>query len=99
MANKRFSFISKGWLIIGIVMLIAGFYLIFIANSLYYDVNQLEEYSNQETYNSMIEEVTRHVSVNAFFLVLISLIIIVIGAIMCVEWALFSKFMQRYSEK
>ena len=99
MTNKRSSFISKGWLIIGIVMLVAGFYLIFIANSLYYDVNQLEEYSNQETYNSMIEEVTRHVSVNAFFLVLISLIIIVIGAIMCVEWALFSKFMQRYTEK
>ena len=67
MVNKKRSIMSKGWLIIGIVMLITGSGLIFLANSLYYESNQLENYNTNGEYNDMINEVSDHISTNARF--------------------------------
>ena len=99
MTNKRNSIMSKGWLIIGVVMLITGACLFFLANSLYYESNQLEDYINNGSYDETIKEVANHISTYSRFLVIASLVVIIIGAIMCMEWILFSKFLQRYKEK
>jgi uncharacterized membrane protein YdbT with pleckstrin-like domain len=99
MGNKKRSIMSKGWLIIGLVMLITGSGLIFLANSLLYESNQIQEYIINEENNENIEEVANHISINARFLVIASLIIIIVGIIMCVEWISFSKFLNEYMKK
>ena len=99
MINKRRSIISTGWLIIGIVMLITGASMIFLANSFQYELNQLEEYTTSDTNNAIIKEISNHISTNIRFLVIASLVVIVIGIIMCVEWVSFSKFIKKYMEK
>jgi uncharacterized membrane protein len=98
MINKRSSLMSTGWLIIGIVMIVAGIYLVFIANSLHTETNLLNEYSSNEEDYSTINEIANRISVSVLFLIIASLIIIAIGVIMCVEWILFSKFIKKYSE-
>ena len=54
MSNNQHSIMSKGWLIIGIVLILTGSYLVFITNSLYYESNQLARYPNDETENTII---------------------------------------------
>jgi hypothetical protein len=78
MTNKNKSIISKGWLIIGIVIILTGVYQIIIKSSL-------------NTYNniSMIE----------LFFTASSLIIIIIGIIMTIEWIRFSKFLKKYTKE
>ena len=99
MIIKGNSLLSKGWLIIGIVLILTGTYLIYITDSLYYATNQLDEYPNNGAEYKLIKDATNRVSLNALFLIITSLIILAIGVIMCLEWILFSKFLQRYSEK
>jgi len=98
MNNNRNSIMSKGWLIIGIVLLLTGSYLVFITNSLYFESNQLaRSYPNDEEQNSIINDVINRISLDAFFLTVTSIIIITVGAIMCLEWFLFSKFLKEYN--
>ena len=99
MKNNKRSLTSKGWLIIGIVLIATGIYLIFIANSLYNESELLKEYSGNEVNHQMINGVANRISVSFLFLAITSLIIIAIGVIMCIEWILFSKFLKRYMEK
>ena len=73
MNNKRNSIISKGWLIIGLVLLLTGSYLVYITNSLYYESNQLESYPADEVEYKMIEEVANQISIKALFLTITSL--------------------------
>jgi hypothetical protein len=99
MLNSKYSIMSKGWLIIGITIIVIGCSIIFLSNSLFNESNILEEYLNNEDYSEIIQEVVYHLSLNALFLVIASLIIISIGVIMCVEWILFSRFIKKYKEK
>ena len=99
MNNNQHSIMSKGWLIIGIVLILTGSYLVFITNSLYYESNQLARYyPNDEAENSIIDDVINRISLDAFFLTITSIIIITVGAIMCLEWFLFSKFLKVYND-
>jgi hypothetical protein len=100
MSNNQNSLMSKGWLIIGIVLLLTGSYLVFITNSLYFESNQLaRSFPNNEDENSIINDVISRISLDAFFLTITSIIIITVGAIMCLEWFLFSKFLQKFSDE
>jgi hypothetical protein len=90
---------SKGWLIIGVVMLLAGIYLIFLANSLYYESNQIKEYTIQGANSALINKAASHISINATLLLIISFIILIIGIIMCIEWISFSRFLKKHMEK
>ena len=98
MNNNQHSIMSKGWLIIGIVLILTGSYLVFITNSLYYESNQLAGYPNDETENTIIDDVITRITLDAFFLTITSIIIITVGAIMCLEWFLFSKFLKVYND-
>ena len=99
MKNNQNSIMSKGWLIIGIVLLLTGSYLVFITNSLYFESNQLaRSYPHGEEENSIIDEVINRISLDAFFLTITSIIIITVGAVMCLEWFLFSKFLKQYNK-
>ena len=99
MNNNRNSIMSKGWLIIGIVLLLTGSYLVFITNSLYYESNQLaRNYPIDKAENQIIDEVINRISLDAFFLTITSIIIITVGTIMCLEWFLFSKFLKQYNK-
>ena len=98
MSNNQHSIMSKGWLIIGIVLILTGSYLVFITNSLYYESNQLARYPNDETENTIIDDVINRITLDAFFLTITSIIIITVGAIMCLEWFLFSKFLKVYND-
>jgi hypothetical protein len=95
MTNKKISILSKGWLIIGIVLLFTGNYMIILANSLYSDSSLIDIYASSE----IIEKLTNHISMSVLFLIITSIIIIIIGIIMCVEWISFSKFLKRNLEK
>ena len=56
MANKQNSTMSKGWLIIGIVLILAGMYLIFLSNSLFFESDQIRNsISNGEDYSVVTE--------------------------------------------
>ena len=98
MIKKKNSMMSKGWLIVGIVMIVAGLYLVFIANSLYSESNLIKGYSDNNAEYLLIKEATNRILVSVLFLVITSLIIIAIGAIMCVEWVSFSKFIRKYAD-
>jgi hypothetical protein len=82
MANKKQSIMSKGWLIIGLVVILTGLYQIIITNSL----NTID---GANTSNSVI----------IVFLTITSVIIMIIGLIMTVEWVRFSKFLKQYTER
>ena len=75
MIKKRSSIVSKGWLIIGVVLLVTGICQLFIANSLYDESNNLEKISNE--YNGNIKDIQDHIETNARFLVIASFIIII----------------------
>jgi hypothetical protein len=65
---------------------------------LYYESNQLaRNYPLDKEENSIIDEVINRISLDAFFLTVTSIIIITVGAIMCLEWFLFSKFIKEYN--
>ena len=96
MANKSNSVISKGWLIIGIVMLIIGVCLLFLANSLYYESDQLESYISNPTSDGNIIKILENIRVYGRFLVITSFISIIIGGIIILECILFSKFLKRF---
>jgi uncharacterized membrane protein len=89
MINKSNSLISKGWLIIGIVLLVTGFYQLFIVNSLFYESAQLEN----------IGKVQDNIKLFGWFLIISSFIIIIIGVIMIVECIQFSRFLKRFANK
>ena len=72
MAKKYSSIMSKGWLIIGIVLLLTGIYLIFLANSLFYESDQIRESLNNGENYTIITEAANHISVNALFLTIVS---------------------------
>jgi len=99
MTKNKLSITSKGWLIIGIVLIITGVYLLFIANSLHNESELLLEYSVNEVNYQNINDVANRISVSFLFLAIASLIIIAIGAIMCIEWILFSKFLKSYMKE
>ena len=99
MNNKSNSVISKGWLIIGIVMLIIGSCLLLIANSLFYESNQLKNYISNESLNGSIEKIQENINLYGRFLIITSIITIIIGAIMIIECILFSKFLKRFLDK
>ena len=99
MANKSNSVISKGWLIIGIVMLIIGVCLLFLANSLYYESDQLESYISNPTSDGNIIKILENIRVYGRFLVITSFITIIIGGIIIIECILFSKFLKRFMDK
>lgn len=99
MPDKKHSIMSKGWLIVGAVLLLIGIYLMFLANSLFSESNIIREsIDNGENYKIIIES-ANHISVNTLFLIMTSLIIIAIGIIMCIEWFSFSKFLKDQIEK
>ena len=98
MSNNQHSIMSKGWLIIGLVLILTGSYLVFITNSLYYESNQLARYTNDDAENKIINDVINRITLDAFFLTITSIIIITVGAIMCLEWFLFSKFLKVYND-
>ena len=99
MTNKGSSFISKGWLIIGLVMLIIGSCLLFLANSLYYESDQLESYISNSTSDGNIMKILENIRVYGRFLVITSIITIIIGGIIIIECILFSKFLKRFADK
>ncbi len=90
---------SKGWLIIGLVLIITGSCLLFLANSLFYDSNQLERHISNEVFNGEMRKIQERFELNGRFLVVASLIIIIIGVIMSMEWLLFSKFLKRFAKE
>jgi len=98
MINKNSSFMSKGWLIIGVVMLIIGFCLLFLVNSLFYESYQLESYISNEASNG-IRKIQENINMYGRFLLITSFIIIIIGGIMIIECILFSKFLHRFVDK
>jgi uncharacterized membrane protein YiaA len=98
MPDKKRSIMSKGWLIVGIVLFLIGIYLIFLAISLFSESYLIREgISNGENYKIIIES-ANNISVNALFLTITSLIIMAIGIIMCLEWISFSKFLKDQTE-
>ena len=99
MFNSKYSIMTKGWLIIGITLLIAGCSLIYLSFSLFNESGTLEKYLNDDGFSEIVQEVVYHVSINALFLLIVSLIIICIGVIMCIEWFLFSRFIKKYRDK
>ena len=80
-------------------MLIIGSCLFFIANSLFYESNQLESYISNEAINGNIKKIQENIEINGRFLVITSFITIIIGGIMIIECILFSKFLQRFVNK
>ena len=98
MLNSKYSIMSTGWLIIGISIIVIGISLIFLSNSLFSEANIIEEYLNNEGYNDILQVVFYHVSLNALFLLIIALIIIIIGVIMCIEWFSFTRFIEKHKE-
>ena len=99
MINKSSSVISKGWLIIGVVMLIIGSCLLFLANSLYYESDQLESYINNASSDGNIMKIIENIRMYGRFLVITSFISIIIGGIIIIECILFSKFLKRFMDK
>ena len=99
MINKSSSVISKGWLIIGIVMLIIGFCLLFLANSLYYESDQLEGYTSNPVTDGNIMKILENIRMYGRFLVITSFVSIIIGGIIIIECILFSKFLKRFKDK
>lgn len=98
MPDKKRSIMSKGWLIVGIVLFLISIYLIFLAISLFSESYLIREgINNGENYKIIIES-ANNISVNALFLTITSLIIMAIGIIMCVEWISFSKFLKDQTE-
>ena len=96
MTKNKLSITSKGWLIVGLVLMVTGFYILVTANSLNNESELLREYSVNEVNYQNINDVANRISVSFLFLAIASLIIIVIGAIMCIEWILFSKFLKSW---
>ena len=90
MKENKHSITTKGWLIIGILLIIIGTTFIYIANSLHSEYNQL----NQEA----TREIAINISMEALYIGIASIIIIVIGTIMCIEWYMFSKLIKKYAE-
>ena len=97
--TKSNSVISKGWMIIGVVMTIIGCCLLFIANSLFYESSQLGSYIINEAINGNIKKIQENIEINGRFLVITSFITITIGAIMIIECILFSKLLKRFLDK
>jgi len=99
MITKSNSVISKGWMIIGVVMIIIGSCLLLIANSLFYESNQLETYISNEVSDGNIKKIQENIEMYGRFLVITSFITIIIGGIMIIECILFSKFLTRFVDK
>lgn len=98
MKSKKNSIVSKGWFIIGIVLIVTGLYLIFLSNSFYTEANQLEQYSEDTTNNIKLIDIANNLSFNAILLAIASIIIITIGMTMCIEWISFSRFLKKISK-
>ena len=73
MINNNSSIISKGWLIIGVVLVLTGTCLLFLANSLFYESNQLDSYINGDIFNGNIKQIQNHFETNGRFLIISSL--------------------------